>query len=113
MSGSNDTVSIQIVDNSASPVVLAQAVVDAKAQTISFTVGGGAATAISFPMATFETVTFTIDSSNMASWHMGSTNTTPAAFGSHTTALRLVGSYTATPNTAPVFRFDSVIVSNP
>lgn len=113
MSASTDTVSVQIVDNSPSPVVLAQAVVDANAQTISFTVGAGAATVVAFLPGSFQNVSFSIDAGNMGSWHMGSTNTTPAAFGSHTTALRLVAAYATTANPAPMFRFDTVVISNP
>ena len=112
-SASIDTVSVQIVDNSVSPVVLAQAVVNANTQMISFTVGGGAATTVAFQPATFETVSFSIDASNMGSWHMGSTTTAPAAFGSHTTALRLLASYGSAATAAPIFRFDTVVVSNP
>ncbi|HVR83382.1 MAG TPA: hypothetical protein VMU54_03665, partial [Planctomycetota bacterium] len=111
MSNSTDTVSVQIVDNSGPPVVLAQAVLDANAQMITFTVGGGAATSTAFPAGTFENVTFTINSSNQGVWSVGGTSTTAAAFGSHTTALRLVANYATTANPAPTFQFHSVIVS--
>jgi len=113
-SASSDLGMIQIVDSTTPATVYASATLNATANSIALQVGGNPATTVTgLSAGTFYTVTFTIDASNMASWHVLSTTTTAEAFGSHSTKLQLASSWPSTAGTAATFDFTAVSVSNP
>jgi hypothetical protein len=108
----SDKASVQIVDGSST--VLAQAVLDASTGMISFSVGAASAGTAAFSAATFHTLTFQIDATNMATWKMDAGSvSTPLAFGSHTTSLELRADFASGSGAAPSFQFANVIVNHP
>jgi hypothetical protein len=107
-----DTASVQIVDGSAT--VLAQAVLNAMAGTISFSVAGTSAGSTTFSSATFHTLTFQIDNTNMATWKLDAGSASGAlAFGTHTSFLEMRADFASGTGAAPSFQFANVIVSSP
>lgn len=113
-SGSSDLGVLQIVDATTTGTVYASATLDATANSIALKVGGNPATTVTgLSAGVFYTVTFTIDASNMASWHILSTTTTPEAFGAHSTRLQLASSWPSAAGTAAAFDFTAASVSSP
>ncbi|HLY11075.1 MAG TPA: hypothetical protein VKW04_17365 [Planctomycetota bacterium] len=109
-----DQATIQITDGGTPPTtVLAQAVYDASAGTLTCSVGATTFTAVVYGAGAFQTVLFTIDTGFTGTWKVGATTVGSAAFGMHTTRLKLGATFASGSGAAPIFDFANLVISNP
>jgi hypothetical protein len=109
----SDQAFIQIVDSASPATVLAQALYDASTGKITFSIGATAFTAVAYAAGSFQTITFTVDAGLNGKWMIGATNEGSAAFGTHSTKLKLGATWSASAGTAPIFDFDNLVISSP
>jgi hypothetical protein len=108
-----DQAFIQIVDSASPGTVLAGALYDASTGMITFSIGATAFPAVAYAAGSFQTITFTIDAGLGGTWMIGATNEGTAAFGTHTTKLKLGATWSASAGAAPIFDFDNLVISSP
>lgn len=109
----SDLAMVQIVDSASTTTVLAEASYNAVTGQMTCSVGATSFAPIVFGAGTFQTLTFTIDASLNGTWLVGATTAGTAAFGTHSTKFKLVGTWSATAGTAPTFLFDNLDITNP